>query len=152
VKVSGCDLAVLGERMRVAREALGLTQTAFHEQYGYGSVRTYQKNEAGANEAGMCLVGVFVRAGINANWLLTGEDPMLLADLVPSVQAAPPAPPPAVNVDAMVQAVMVAQKAAPQGETQAQSVRRGIEFYLFCMERGLITPEGQGSGYLDTAA
>lgn len=30
----------------------------------------------------MCLLGLFIRAGINANWLLTGEGPMLLADLV----------------------------------------------------------------------
>jgi hypothetical protein len=67
--------------MKAAREALGLTQTVFHEQYGYGSVRSYQKNEAGANEAGICLAASFIAAGINANWLLTGEGPMLLAEL-----------------------------------------------------------------------
>ena len=81
MKASTCDLKVLGERMKSARESVGLTQAAFHEKYGYGSVRSYQKNEAGANEAGICLVSSFVRAGINANWLLTGEGPMLLADL-----------------------------------------------------------------------
>jgi len=73
--------------MKAAREALGLTQAAFHEQYGYGSVRSYQKNEAGANEAGICLVAAFIAAGINANWLLTGEGPMLRAELRASATA-----------------------------------------------------------------
>jgi hypothetical protein len=61
-------------------------------------------------------------------------------------------PVPAINIDALVQAVLVAQNAAPKGETPAQSIRRGIEFYMFCMDRGLITPEGQGTGYLNKAA
>lgn len=64
--------------MRAARESLGLSQEAFTEQFGYGSVRTYQKNEAGHNEAGIFLAESFARAGINANWLLTGEGDMLL--------------------------------------------------------------------------
>ena len=33
------------------------------------------------------MIGTLVRAGINANWLLMGEGPMLLADLKPSVPA-----------------------------------------------------------------
>lgn len=81
MKVSGCRLTELGLRMKQAREALCLTQSAFHEKYGYGSVRSFQKNEAGSNEAGICLAESFVRAGINANWLLTGAGPMRLADL-----------------------------------------------------------------------
>ena len=70
----------------------------------------------------------------------------------PPAQPAIKHPVPAINIDALVQAVLVAQNAAPQGETPAQSIRRGIEFYMFCMDRGLITPEGQGTGYLNKAA
>lgn len=88
MKATTFDLSVLGERMKASREALGLTQTAFHEQFGYGSVRSYQKNEAGSNEAGIGLAGSFIKAGINANWLLTGEGPMLLADLYAAPQQA----------------------------------------------------------------
>lgn len=75
--------------MKEAREALGLSQIAFNEKYGSGSVRTYQKNEGGLNEAGICLAESFVRAGINANWLLTGEGEMLLQGAPgPSAQGA----------------------------------------------------------------
>lgn len=87
MKVTTTDFAKVGDRMRVARRALKLNQIEFHDKY-VGSerikLRTYQRAETGANEAGMMLIESFVRAGINANWLLTGEGPMLLADLEPA--------------------------------------------------------------------
>lgn len=64
--------------MCVARRHLGLSQEALSEQFGYGSARTYQKNEAGHNEPGILLAAAFVRFGINANWLVAGEGDMLL--------------------------------------------------------------------------
>lgn len=167
MKASTCDLAALGERMKAAREALGLTQATFHEQYGYGSVRTYQKNEAGANEAGICLVGSFIRAGINANWLLTGDGPMLISELstmarvdmlvaerdelADSLQkalekawSAPQAP--RINVDALAHAYAVTIQTAPKDETIAQSARKAVAFYQYCWEKGLITEDGEGQG------
>lgn len=82
MKASGCDLSEIGARMKIAREAISVGQGEFAEQYGL-NVRTFRKNEGGLNEAGICLASAFIRAGINANWLLTGEGPMLLADLKP---------------------------------------------------------------------
>lgn len=81
MKAATCDLAVLGARMKDAREVLGLSRPAFTHKFGGASVRTLENNEGGSNEAGICLMEAFVRAGINANWLLTGEGPMLLKDL-----------------------------------------------------------------------
>lgn len=66
--------------MKTARTYLGLSQSNFCVQSGY-NVRTYQRNEEGRNEAGITLGAAFVRAGINANWLLTGEGPMRIEDL-----------------------------------------------------------------------
>lgn len=66
--------------MKTARTYLGLSQANFCVQSGY-NVRTYQRNEEGRNEAGITLGAAFVRAGINANWLLTGEGPMRIEDL-----------------------------------------------------------------------
>lgn len=66
--------------MKAARTYLGLSQSNFCVQSGY-NVRTYQRNEEGRNEAGITLGAAFVRAGINANWLLTGEGPMRIEDL-----------------------------------------------------------------------
>lgn len=80
MKASSCDLFEIGARMKAAREAISLGQGEFAEQYGL-NVRTFRKNEGGLNEAGICLASAFIRAGVNANWLLTGEGPMLLTDL-----------------------------------------------------------------------
>ena len=134
--------------MKLAREALGLTQVEFYEQFGYGSVRSYQKNEAGSNEAGICLAGAFIRAGINANWLLTGKGPMLLADLVPPV-VKPVAR--KINVDALEAIIEGALKMSPRlsaGRIAAHSA----SLYMRCIEEGMITEEDIGSGNLNDAA
>lgn len=84
MKATTYNFAVIGDRMRSARKALGLNQTEFHDKFVGSSritLRTFQRAETGSNEAGMSLIEAFVRAGINANWLLTGEEPMLLKDL-----------------------------------------------------------------------
>lgn len=70
----------IGARMKAARKSLGLSQAGFAAQHGF-NLRTYQGNEAGYNEAGITLGAAFSRAGINANWLLTGEGPMRIEDL-----------------------------------------------------------------------
>jgi hypothetical protein len=133
MKAATCDLATLGARMKAAREALGLTQVAFHEQYGYGSVRSYQKNEAGTNEAGMCLAEAFVRAGINANWLLTGEGPMLLAELAPK-----PTPAPQINVEALAVMLEAARMAHPKA-APARHAELAARFYAMSVDNGTVS-------------
>lgn len=71
-------MSEIGARMKVAREALGLSRPAFATKCGGVTVRTLENNEGGANEARACLIAAFVHLGINANWLLTGDGPMLL--------------------------------------------------------------------------
>lgn len=75
-------------RLKAARAALGLSQKDFAAQSGV-SARGYQGYEDGRSVPGGEAIAGFVRLGINANWLLTGEGPMLLADLAP--QPAPSA-------------------------------------------------------------
>lgn len=121
-KATTCRLIEIGLRMRTARESLGLSQSAVAKLFG-GSDRTYQKNERGLNEPGICLAGVFIRAGINANWLLTGEGPMLLKDLEGGI--AKPEP-----IDERVLAICI------QGISEAdpncpphKAARLAVEFY-----------------------
>lgn len=91
--------------------------------------------------------------GINANWLLTGEGPMLLADLVPQpVEAPPPDLSPRINDDALVQAICVSVQTAKEGETMKQSARRAVAFYRYCWDQGMITETGQGEGNLKSTA
>ncbi len=74
---------------------------------------------------------------------------MLLTDSVPPTSAATP---PQINVDALVQAFCVSLQTAPKGESVEKSARKAVEFYLYCLDRGLITPEGDGEGDLPNVA
>ncbi len=119
-----CELAEIGARMRFARESLGLSQAALAKQYGC-SDRTYQKNESGLNEAGLCLIGLFIRAGINANWLLTGEGPMRLADLAPQ-------PAPVLDADRFRLAVETLEEGlAGTGSTMSPAKRADLVLALY---------------------
>lgn len=80
VKASTCDQAEICARLKVAREKLRLTQDGLARAVG-GSKRGIQGNEALKQVPGGMVICGLVRLGINANWLLTGEGPMLLADL-----------------------------------------------------------------------
>lgn len=132
----------LPQRLKDARARLGLKQDEVAAQSGV-SYSVYQKYELGRSVPGGEAIAGLVRLGINANWLLTGEGPMMLADLV---APAPAAAPLIINVDALVQAFCVSLQTAPKGESPEKSARKAVEFYLYCVERGLITPEGQGEG------
>ena len=70
----------IGGRLKEARAALGVTQKELCVQVEMPlpSLRDY---ELGNRIPGGDAIASLVRAGINANWLLTGEGPMLLADL-----------------------------------------------------------------------
>jgi transcriptional regulator with XRE-family HTH domain len=70
----------VGARIKQARGVLGLTQKGLCEATGmpFPSLRNYESsNQIPGGEAILALM----HAGINANWLLTGEGPMLRADL-----------------------------------------------------------------------
>ena len=78
-KASTLDLPAIGLRIKAARKALGLTQEALAEMAGARSKSGLQDNEAGKNMPGGQMIGALVQAGINANWLLSGDGEMLIA-------------------------------------------------------------------------
>lgn len=138
----------IGLRMKTAREHFRLTQEELGKAVG-ASKRGIQENEARNRVPGADVVAGFVRLGINANWLLIGEGPMLLAELItpttaPVVQK--------INVDALVQAFCVSVQTAPKSETLEQSARKAVAFYEYCLDRGMITPDGEGEGVRESAA
>lgn len=75
-----------GLRIKEARSALGWTQKELcsKAEMKFPSLRDY---ELGNSIPGGEAVAALVRVGINANWLLTGAGPMLLADLKPLAPA-----------------------------------------------------------------
>jgi transcriptional regulator with XRE-family HTH domain len=70
----------IGERLKLWRAETGLGQKEFSTHLGV-SFRTYQKYEMGSVAPGAEAMEIFAKAGLNTNWLLTGEGPMLRKDL-----------------------------------------------------------------------
>ena len=70
---------MIGDRIRQARAALKLSQEEAAEaaKIPLGSVRKY---EQGSSKPGSDALASLSTLGINANWLLTGEGPMLVAN------------------------------------------------------------------------
>lgn len=89
VAPKGCSAATtekfkeVGARMRAARERLSLNQSQFYDRYvaKTATLRSLQRAESGSNESGMMIIECFASAGINTNWLLTGEGEMLSAQV-----------------------------------------------------------------------
>jgi transcriptional regulator with XRE-family HTH domain len=70
----------LAQRIKSARGVLGYSQREFAEAIG-SKFRSLQDYERGLKmPGGQVFVGL-VGMGFNANWLLTGKGPMLLAEL-----------------------------------------------------------------------
>lgn len=79
----------LATRLRAAREAFGLTQRAVAQRINM-PLASYKDYEAGKRVPGGEALGLLIRAGINANWLITGNGPMLMAELGGGKAAAQP--------------------------------------------------------------
>ncbi len=69
----------ISDRLKKWRAYKRLTQKNTGELLGISS-GVYQKYEMGLRAPGAEAMDAFLRAGINVNWLLSGEGPMLVAD------------------------------------------------------------------------
>lgn len=149
MKATGCDLVEIGGRIRAAREHLGLNRPKAATLFGC-SVRGLENNEWGRSEGGMCLIGALSREGINANWLLTGDGPMLLADLAPKPAPAPV--PLRINVDALAAAMDAVEKLEKPGTPREALHRKAARFYAYMVDEEMITETGVGPGVLKNTA
>lgn len=121
-------------RIKKAREALKLSQPEASSASGI-PVGTLRKYEQGPSKPGADAIEGLVRLGINANWLLTGEGPMLLAQLRPAT--------PAINVPALSAIIRGLIEAGAPAEKVGPTAWR---YYQDAIDEGLITPEGIGEG------
>lgn len=76
----------IGERLKSFRTQLGVSQERLGEMAG-GTKRGIQENEGGRSAPQARVLAGLVELGLNANWLLTGKGPMLLAELEAGAQA-----------------------------------------------------------------
>ena len=123
----------ISENLKAARAALGLTQAEAARKFEMpiGSLRKY---ESGPSEPGSAALSGIVRAGINANWLLTGEGPMLVKDLSPKPE------PVRINHQALAVMFEAAQIAHPKATITRQAAL-AAEFYALCAAEGTVTAD-----------
>jgi len=118
--------------LKVARAALGLSQTEAANGSGV-PVGTLRKYEQGPSLPGAEAIAGFVRLGINANWLLTGEGPMLRADQPPQ-----PAPAPRINAEALSVMLEAARIAHPKADP-ARHAELAARFYALSVDNGTVS-------------
>jgi transcriptional regulator with XRE-family HTH domain len=118
------------ERLKAARDAIGLDQRAMSAQSGV-SYSAYQKYEIGCSLPCADAIAGFVQLGINANWLLTGEGPMKLADLhtLQQERAAYGPGSHAINQETLAVVLQGILQARPDAKP-AQIASMAVEFYL----------------------
>lgn len=135
----------IGLALRSWREGVGLSQKDAATHFGVPS-RTYQDYERDLKAPGSGALTAFVRAGLNANWLLTGEGPMLLKDLQPKPQ------PMKINIGALAATLDGATRGLPPGTSPRNIAEFAVKMYLDALEKGLITPDGIGEGVGEKSA
>ena len=127
----------IGVRLKKWRDSVKLSQKDAATQLSFPA-RTYQDYERDLRSPGAESMEAFVRAGINANWLLTGEGPMLLAEL-----ARKEAQSPRINAEALS---AILRGLLEAGAPPAKACTAAVEFYQISIDRGDITPDGIGDG------
>lgn len=79
----------VGGRLKALRGTLQLTQREVSRRINM-PLPSYKDYENGNRMPGCEALGMFVQAGINANWLITGEGPMLLSEMAEGEATQPP--------------------------------------------------------------
>ncbi len=127
-------------RLKEARASIGCSQVEMAAQIGV-SARSYQGYEDGRSLPCAEAIAGIVGTGINANWLLTGEGPMRLSDLVaPVPQAAPSPPPQDLNQTYLSIAIQGVLEARPE-LAPAQQARLAADIYLRFLSMNMAKPE-----------
>lgn len=130
MKVSRSEIA---ERLKSARTALTLNQKEIASKSGVG-FSTYQKYEMALSKPGTDALFGFMRSGINANWLLSGEGSMLLADVPTSNEKPSP-----LDVEVLTYVIEEIEKTLDKSKRvlSAQQKAALIQLiYDYCIETG----------------
>lgn len=134
----------VGDRMRLFRESLKMSQVQMAAALG-GTPRGLQNNELNQSLPNSKVMTGLYRLGANVNWLLSGEGAMVRADADKPAQSK-------INVDALVKAFEVMTQTAAPGETVRQTAKKAVDFYMYLLSTGMITPDGVGNGNMENAA
>jgi len=117
----------LNARLKAWRAATGLSQEAAALALSV-PVSSYQRYELGTRGPSTDAMEAFVLAGINANWLLTGRGPMLLADLADATKR-----PDTLDRERMI----LALESIERGLAKARAMRLLLAIYDYLEEEGV---------------
>lgn len=149
-KAASSYAAAVGQRLKSVRKAINLSQDELASQSGV-SYSVLQKYEIGRSVPGGEAIAGFVRCGINGNWLLTGDGPMLMAELCLASEQNNPEPA-LINQGALAALLQGAIGLVKEGMPVDRAARLAAETYQRALESGEITPTGIGKGKHGQAA
>lgn len=157
----------LADRIKAGRAALKLKQDEVVTVSGI-PLSTYRKYEGGTAEPGAKAMAGLVATGLNANWLLTGEGPMLLAELARQADELEQARRREADLQAELDALAARyqqSRGVPLNEPAMRAIITGViegtrgrdlapeqiaeksvELYCRALSEDLITPTGIGKG------
>jgi transcriptional regulator with XRE-family HTH domain len=127
-------MQTIGNRLKVWRETVSMRQGEAAAMLGLhaGTYQNYERDVRAPNAEGF---QAFVRAGINANWLLMGEGQMLLA-------AEPKQRPTVVINEEALESVIRAVETVRGGASQAKRAALIASMYMKLVDMGMVTPDG----------
>lgn len=135
----------LADRIRKCAEMVGsANELARQSGVPRSTLETYLSGLA--EPKALRLAAICKVSGVSGHWLLTGEGEIRVD--TPAKLANEPK----INIEALTKAFEVMMQTAAPGETHAQTAKKAVEFYLYLLNTGMITPDGVGSGNLANAA
>lgn len=123
----------INNRIKIARMALQLTQDQICAKSGI-PLSTFGKYERGLMNPGTEAIEGLIRAGINANWLLTGEGPVLLADIPTSNEK-----PALLDVEVLMHVIEEIEKTLDKSKRVLSAQQKAVLIQLiydYCVETG----------------
>ncbi|CCF96498.1 hypothetical protein B7R77_02890 [Ralstonia solanacearum K60] len=124
----------VGERLRAYRQHLGWAQEKLGLAVG-GTKRGVQDNELGRVMPGARALRGLALLGLNVNWLLTGDGPMLMKDLVAGAQG-PASPLDEETLEYVIEALeqrIAAAGKKPDAKKKAEAV---VALYDYVVDTG----------------
>lgn len=123
----------ISDRLKEVRTKLELTQPAAASKFNI-PLSTWKQYEKGPSEPGSGALRGLAEEGININWLLTGQGPMLLADLAPKSEAPEPSSP--VNYELLTSLIEMLERILDERNLMLAPARKAAAIqimYEYCM-------------------
>lgn len=132
----------IGDRLKRVRKECGYTQKSMAEAIG-AALSGYQQYESGRSVPGGAVVAGLVQLGINANWLLTGNGPMLIKDIAKT--SISPAPVGALDVELLGTVLEAVEEGLAQTRRKmAPDARARLVLAIYELYAGAAEPLNKG--------